>query len=525
MNNVIMKFNEKGIVYRYENGSFNVCAFEDKDKSIIVGTFGGVTLLNDSGFVPDRSYKMLDQKVITAIKDDKEHELWICTKGHGVFCIPYRNFKYYTPSDGLPESSISCMTAMGDEVLVGHLNGRLSILKGTDLKVMPLPTTDSLTGNEVNNLFDFDEQKLFISSVNGIYLFNKTTHVITLVKATGSKKLIKLKHSNSIMSLGFRVLRTYDPVSFDELDVLPLTEYSDNIFEDKKNQVLICSSTGLWMFNKEKGLTFSGEKDTLLASRIVDIAEGKNGWLWYATRGEGIIIEKGNKFIQIKQKDGLSGNMCRTLFLDSTNVVWVATNSGLNKIVIESTEPFKYNVETYSPKNGLLTNEVNYMIKFKHKLWLAHNNGISIFNPDEIHDNKTPPPVYITSILVNEVNLNTRENVMLTHNENHLVISYNGLSFKNPGDIEYKYRLEGLDTNWIYTHYTSADFQNIKTGKYRFVVYTKNNDGYWSTEPATFEFVIEPAWWQTWWFRVLIGVALIGIIIIGRRVKLNVSFK
>jgi ligand-binding sensor domain-containing protein len=525
MNNVILKFNEKGVAYRHENGRMNVCAFEDVDKNIIVGAFGGVSLLNDSGFVPDRSYKMLDQKVVTSIKDDKEHELWICTKGHGVFYIPYRNFKYYTPSDGLPESSISCITAMGNEVLVGHLNGRLSVLNGTELKVIPLPTTDSLTGNEVTNLFDFDAQKLFISSVNGIYQFDKITHVIKQVKATGSKKLIKLKHGNSLMSLGFRVLRTYDPASFDEQRAVPLTEYSDNIFENKKNEVLICSSNGLWTFNKEKGLAFSGEKDTLLTSRIVDVAEGKNGWLWFATRGEGIIIENGSTFIQIKQKDGLSGNMCRTLLLDSNNVVWVATNNGLNKIVIENAEPFKYHIETYSPKNGLLTNEVNYMIKFKGRLWLAHNNGISIFNPDNVHDNKTAPPVYITSILVNEVSLNTRENVILTHDENRLVISYNGLSFKNPGDIEYRYKLNGLDTNWIYTHYTSANFQDIKPGKYRFIVYAKNNDGYWSTKPATFEFVIEPAWWQTWWFRALIAFVIIGLVLIGRRVKLNISFK
>lgn len=525
MNNVILKFNEKGIVYRYENERFNVCAFEDKDKNIIVGGFGGVTLLNDSGFVPDKSYKMLDQKVITSMKDDKEHELWICTKGHGVFYVPFRNFKYYTPPDGLPESSISCFTAMGNEVLVGHLNGRLSVLNGTDLKVIPLPTTDSLTGNEITNLFNYDEQKIFISSVNGIYQFDKVTNTVSQVKATGSKKIIKLKASNLLLSLGFRVLRTYDPTSFDVLDALPLTEYSDNIFENKKNQVLICSSNGLWVFSKEKGLHFSGEKDTLLSSRIVDVAQGKNGWLWYATRGEGIIIEKGNKFIQVKQKDGLSGNMCRTILLDSTNVVWVATNNGLNKIVIENAEPFRYHIETYSSKNGLLTNEVNYMIKVKNKLWLAHNNGISVFNPDEVHDNKTAPPVYITSILVNDVSLSTRENVILTHDENHLVISYNGLSFKNPGDIEYKYRLDGLDTNWIYTHYTSANFQGMKPGKYRFIAYAKNNDGYWSTKPAAFEFVIEPAWWQTWWFRALIAITIIGFVMIGRRVKLNISFK
>ncbi len=189
--------------------------------------------------------------------------------------------------------------------------------------------------------------------------------------------------------------------------------------------------------------------------------------------------------------------------------------NGLNKIVIDNEKPFKYHVKNYSSKNGLLTNEVNYIIKFKDKLWLAHNNGISVFNPNGIQDNKTPPPVYITSIMVNEVNLSTNKHIILTHDENYLTINYNGLSFKDPGHIEYKHKLEGLDTNWIYTNYTSVNFQGVSPGKYRFVVYAKNNDEHWSTTPAAFEFVIEPAWWQTWWFKLLIVLAIISLSILA----------
>lgn len=525
MNHVVVNFNERGVVYRHEGERLNVCTLEDEDANIIVGTFGGISILNKTGFLADRSYKMLDQKIITSLKNDKEHELWICTKGYGVFYVPYRNFKYYTPMDGLPESSISCITAMGNEVFAGHLNGKVSSFNGTDLSIINLPTKDTLNGNEVTGLLGFDEHTLFISSINGIYHYDHGTKRSKQVKDIGSKKLIKLRNNNTLLSLGFKVLRTYDPITFDALDAIELPDYSDNIFENSGQSVLICSSNGLWTFHKEHGLKFSGEKDSLMASRIVDIAEGKNGVHWYATRGRGVIVEKNNRFIQIRQRDGLSGNMCRTLLLDSNNVVWVATNKGLNKIVVDNFEPFKYHIENYSSKNGLLTNEVNYMIKFKNKLWLAHNNGISVFNPNDIQDNKTSPPVYITSILVNEVSLNTNKPVTLTHDENHLTIHYNGLSFKDPGHVEYKYMLEGLDTNWIYTQYTSLNFQGLSPGKYSFVVYAKNNDGHWSTTPAVFKFVIEPAWWKTWWFiiTVVLSIAAVGIMI--NRVKFSFSFK
>lgn len=525
LNHVVVNFNEKGIVYRHEGERLNICVLEDEDRNLLAGTFGGISIFNKNGFLPDRSYKMLDQKVITALANDKEHELWICTKGYGVFYVPYRNFKYYTPIDGLPESSISCIASLGNEVFTGHLNGKVSSLNGTEIGIISLQNTDTLSVNEVTGLLELDEHQMFISSIKGIYQYNQDTKTSKKVNDTGSKKLIRLGNSNTLLSLGFQELRTYDPVTFHVLDTVQLPEYSDNIFESSDHRVLICSSNGLWILDREQGLKFRGEKDSLLASRIVDVAEGKNGLRWYATRGGGVIVEMKNRFIQIRQKDGLSGNMCHSLLLDANNVVWVATNNGLNKIMIDHIEPFKYHIENYSSKNGLLTNEVNYMIKFKNRLWLAHNNGISVFNPDDIHNNKTSPPVYITSILVNEVNLNTDKPITLTHDENHLTINYNGLSFKDPGHIEYKYRLEGLDTNWIYTQYTSINFQRLSPGKYSFVVYAKNNDGYWSSVPAIFNFVIEPAWWKTWWFIITVLLSVIAIGIMVNRVKFSFSFR
>ncbi len=523
INNIIVNFNNKGIIYRHESEHFNICQLEDENNAIIIGTFGGLNIVNKNGYQPDRAYKMLDQKIITALHRDKEKELWICTKGHGVFYIPYQNFKYYTPVNGLPESSISCISVIGDHVLAGHLNGQVSVFDGTDLKVMQLANKDSSIGraNEVTSLLDFDADTKFIGSINSIYKFDSKTNTAKVVHDVGSKKTIRLKSNGKLMSLGFRILRIFDPLSFDIKEKVWLPNYCDNIFEDSKGNIWICSSKGICIYDRTAKLKYPGEKDTLLTSRIVDVKEGQKGQMWFATRGEGVILKNGDKLFQIRQKDGLSSNMCRTLYLESENVVWAATNNGLNKIVIESYEPLRYSVKNYSSKNGLLTNEVNYIIKFKNNLWLAHNNGISVFDPEHIQDNTTPPAVYITKILVNEINLGTDKAVSLTHDENYLTINYNGLSFKDPGQIEYKHKLEGLDTNWIYTNYTSVNFQGVSPGKYRFIVYAKNNDGYWSTKPATFEFIIEPAWWQTWWFILLILLAIItiGVIVFLYRLK------
>jgi hypothetical protein len=222
--------------------------------------------------------------------------------------------------------------------------------------------------------------------------------------------------------------------------------------------------------------------------------------------------------------------MCRTLFLDSGNTIWVGTNDGLNKITVSSYHPLHYTVENYYSQNGLLTNEVNGIIKYKNKIWLAHNNGISVFDPKNIKCNTTPPPIYITGMLINGESADTKNLLDLGYSENYLTIQFNGLSYKEPGKIEYKYKMEGLDTNWTYAANTSVKFQTLPPGSYRFIVYAKNNDGYLSSSPAAFTFTIHPPWWQTWWFRISmtgIIIFLVGITfkyrmdIIERREKLK----
>lgn len=509
----IINFNRDSVLDAREGDRLNICVWGDDRKDLLIGTYSGVNVFNAQGLGRDHSFKALDQKIITALHQDKENELWICTKGHGVFYIPYRNFKYYTPETGLPESSISSFAVMAGKVMAGHLDGKVSICEKDAVRLVYLQNKDSTggKGNEVSSLLDFSEDLKLIGTINNIYRYNPLTHTTQVIQNKGTKKIIR-SGSHTFLSLGFGRLREYLTFpEFKKLDTVKLSVYSDNIYQDVQQTVWICSGTGLWTYNRQQGLVYAGKEEPLLASRIVDIKEDARGLLWMASRGEGVIVKKGKAFIQIRQKNGLSGNMCRTLFLDSANVIWVGTNNGLNKITVESDEPFRYSVKTYTSKNGLLTNEVNYIVKLKNELWLAHNNGISVFDPGHLQENASPPPVYITEVFVNEKKVSAADAIDLEHHENYLTINYNGLSYKDPGHLDYKYKLIGLDTNWIYTTYTSVNFQSLPYGSYLFVVYAGNNDGYWSSRPAVFRFVIAPAWWQTWWFRGLAALFVLAL--------------
>ena len=79
------------------------------------------------------------------------------------------------------------------------------------------------------------------------------------------------------------------------------------------------------------------------------------------------------------------------------------------------------------------------------------------------------------------------------------------LNFSQPEKNEYAYRLINFDKEWNQVGKQNyAFFTNIPPGKYTFQVIAANNDHYWNEEGVRVDLVIQPAYWQTLWFRLLV---------------------
>ncbi len=509
----IARFNSAGLLSQNVLTSIGICTLEDGDGSILAATYDGVIAWRDQSFRAGSRIPKLDQKIVTGICRDRENGLWFCTEGNGVFYIPQRSFMYYTPADGLSESKISCVSATGGTLVAGHLDGTVSVMNGASVHSFFPATQTGPPGhpNRLTSVLCRQDGSIFASSVNGTYSLDVSGRSAGVVGA-GSKKIISSADGNT-WSLRFRYIAKYEQHSFRELKRIPLDVFADNIYEDRSGKLWVCAINGLWVYEDATGLVYLGKDNPLLASRIVDLQETPGGSTWMASRGNGVIVKKGTKFFSITQKDGLAGNMCRSLLTEG-NVTWVGTNNGLSRITVTSMEPFRYEVSTYTSRNGLLTDEVNNIVRLQEKLCVVHNNGITVLDPKELLNNTTPPPVYITATLVNGDSV-SGETHSFGYDRNYFNFQFTGLSFKDPGAIEYKYKMEGIDSGWVYTPYTSVKYQTIPPGDYRFVVYARNNDGYWSRDAASMAFTILPPWWQTWWFKLLaISAGLLLVLLI-----------
>jgi signal transduction histidine kinase len=82
--------------------------------------------------------------------------------------------------------------------------------------------------------------------------------------------------------------------------------------------------------------------------------------------------------------------------------------------------------------------------------------------------------------------------------------------------------LEGFDDDWNYVGtQRNATYTNLNPGKYIFKVKASNNDGVWNEEGKELEIVVTPPFWKKVWFRVLVVVFMLGVVVLTFRIRLH----
>src|SRR5262249_13777482 len=142
-------------------------------------------------------------------------------------------------------------------------------------------------------------------------------------------------------------------------------------------------------------------------------------------------------------------------------------------------------------------------------LWFPTVKGLVGVDPNNVKINHFPPPVVIEEIRVDDLTVTNSGNpahLQIAPGRRRFEFDYTALSFVAPEKVRFRYRLEGLEANWVEAGTKrTADFTYIPPGNYVFHVIACNNDGIWNNTGTDVPFTVLPYFWQTWWFRVLVG--------------------
>jgi signal transduction histidine kinase/ligand-binding sensor domain-containing protein len=295
------------------------------------------------------------------------------------------------------------------------------------------------------------------------------------------------------------------------------------IIEDRSGKVWVSTWNGLNGFDETTQsfthfLHDENDSSSLSHNLVLGLLEDRSGNLWLGTddglnRFERQTSTFSRFFPPSLHKDHSSGHIME----DEKGRLWFATRTGISSFDpvrgtfqefnrSDGAEPFAYLGWAYTRLPG---GDFAY----------GTATGMLVFHPDSARRSPFVPPIVITGLRklnqaipflelsehVGRVDLSYRENVFS--------VDYAALSYDMPEFNQYAYILEGFDRDWVYCGYRKeAIYTNIDPGTYTFRVKGSNHDGVWNEMGASLTIAVDPAFWQTWWFRILAGSLLLGLV-------------
>jgi signal transduction histidine kinase len=187
---------------------------------------------------------------------------------------------------------------------------------------------------------------------------------------------------------------------------------------------------------------------------------------------------------------------------------WVTDSNRTIKIaVLDSSDGVISHADTVSGYSPRVTKSTDG------KLWFLSGDGVSVIDPRHLPFNKLPPPVRIEEITADRKTQDATSSLRLPALTRDLEIDYTALSLVAPEKIHFKYKLEGYDRDWKeVVNERKAFYTNLDPRSYRFRVMASNNSGIWNEAGASFDFSIDPKYYQTAWFKALCAFAGLALL-------------
>lgn len=504
---------QKSLINEYtisDNAIYSITV--DREGGIWTGAFfGGISYLpkeyiHFNYFIGGKTHPQMLGNAVREITPDQYNNLWLGTEDNGINRYNLKtgeitNFSWNNPQHPLSATNIHGLLADGNRLWVGTFNAGIDLLDiptGKIIKRYTRANTNGLMPADFVLCFTkISKNKMLIGTSDGIALFNR--------------------ENESFQPWGKEI-----------------RSMVRQIYQDKRGFIWVASTTGAYRYspadNKIAHYTSNREKSTTIGdNNVTSIFEDSKGRIWLATvYGFSLYDDQADSFNRITVENGLPSNITHRILEDDDHLFWIATANGLVHF-----NPETYQITTYSYTEGLTESQFNYCSSYKAPdgtIYMGTINGMISFNPRNFKEDTYSPPLYITQINVPDrrigdpkYSINQVENaeeLKLPYSRSTFTLSYTALSYTSPDAIQYAYRLDGSDKDWVYMKQTKdVTFANLSPGKYIFRVKSTNSSGIWQDNEATLQIIVMPPFWATGW------AILVYLIILGLLIKLFYNYK
>jgi len=538
-----IKFDGKTFTqYSDKNGLNNNIVYaisQDKKGNIWFGTdAGGVSIFNDTSFFSISEKNGLSHSRVRNLFCDREGNMWIGTDG-GLNRYSGKKFTRYNKEDGLSDDKIlSVIEDKSGDHWFGTFSGGLNRIKFSPnqeskiLEVSNFTTDNGLKSNRVWKLFEDSKGTIWVGTTGGISLVKngKVTQNFTMENGLPNNTIFAItedRKGNIWIGSDFGV-SIYDGKTFTNFSRKDGLSHNRvrSIIEDKQGNIWISTyAGGVNKFDGKKFIPFEDEKK-LQNSTVYCMTVDFKGNIWFGTYGDGMIVYNpqatNKKFDYISKKEGLTNDAILFLNIDKDNILWVGTINGIDGLDLNTYyQSGKKIIKHYGKNEGLKKVECHQNAVYtdsRNNSWFGTVNGIIKHTPSADTSLEIYRDVIITGVQlffgekdIKAFSENTDKasglplHPELPYNNNHLTFEFAGIYLSNPGSVRYRYMIENLDKEWSpSTKLNKATYSNLPPGDYIFKVEAGSENNLWNIRSASFPFKINPPFWGSWWFYVLI---------------------
>ncbi len=517
-------FHEPNRKKSLSNDFVNSLLVDNKDNIWIGTERGGVNVYSTTQNVIEQyEYEVnnsnsLSHSTINSIFEDDKN-IWIGTAGGGLNRYDKRQKKYhhYMTDAGNPGAlSSNFVTTIyrtsAGELLVGTWGQGINVLRGEGTSNVFFESINEVNSGLQNNFVSSIQEdvkgNLWVGSLGGLSRRMTGTQTFESVYAQ--------ERSWRVTGVGCLLI-------------------------DQENNLWVGTQTGLYSFpvfdfGSDQLKTFfhqPNEPASISGDYVISLKEDIKGNIWVGTYGHGLNkIVRANGSYQITNygsEQGISNSIIYCIEEDVNHDLWMSTDFGLIRF-----DPRLETANTYRKSDGLLNDQYYWSASHASpngKLYFGGMEGMDAFYPEWIGPTGDDPEVTITDIkildesvipgeeyngeLVLEKNASQVSEISLSHKEKAFTIEFSAMDFLDADVITYSYILEGFDAKW--NHVTPprhfASYTNLVPGEYTFKVKAAGSLGDYSNRAREIKIKIWPPIWQTWWFRIVFVLIMVGLII------------
>ncbi len=506
----------------------------------------------DGVFTRYSSMEYLNSKNLRTIFCDREGTIWIGTDERGVFRLTKKFLTTYTENEGLLNNNIYPIFEDSEgKIWLGTNQSGMTSYTAGKFTVFPLtrPRRDLKQKTELTRVDDkrpkvnvqsFYQEKngrMWIGIGGGLITFEKgkVTDVSELIEGSadviykdreenlwfGTEKGLFKKSKSDGKIKGYKMS-----------DGLPNNAITV-IREDRQYRVWIGTRDGFARREGERFIPIT-TKDGLVGNRIRSLYEDSEGVLWIGTFDSGLSRYKDGKFTNYTVKEGLFNNGVFVILEDNHGNFWMSSNRGIYRVSKKQLNDFaegkirKINSVAYGNEDGMLSTECNggrqpAGVKARDgKLWFPTQSGAVVIDPEIVPYNSQAPLPIIETVVIDRDKVGFENSIEIEPYQTDLEISYTAPSSMKAEFIHFKYKLDGLNADWIEAGTRrTVHYSHLPPGNYTFRVIAANSDGVWSESGTTLKVNMKPYFYQTNAFLVVcVFVALAsGLIIYSLRVR------